>query len=298
MTIHGDDADEMFRRHHLDDAAIDRILSGRAVPGENELVSFAEDVQIATTGTPVPSAALLGVFAEGLSNVKGDLSATAASNVTGPELQAAGLPQTRSKNMLEIALAKLGTMALAAKLGVAAGAVTLAGSAAAATGTLPAPAQDFASDAASRAGIEIPASAGRQDAEHRQDAERRQDAGRRADADGRQDAEHRQDDETVKAEEDGTDAGTDSYGTTVSGGAQELEPGDGREFGEKTASVAPKAPQAADAPTAYDNPGTTARAEAPVPAGAPAADDDVDGDDAAPEERPTAENNPGSSRRP
>lgn len=284
MTIPGDDTDEMFRRHHLDDVTIDRILSGRAVTGENELVSFVEDVHIATTGTPVPTAALLGVFAEGLSHVKGDLSATTASNVTGPELQAAGLPQRKKKNMLEIALAKLASAALVAKLGVAAGAMTLAGTAAAATGTLPDPAQDFASDAAARAGITIPASEGRQDAEHRQDADRRQDAENRKDAD-----------EVTEGE------APENYGTSVSDSAKSGAPQeDGRTFGETTASNAPKAPQATEAPTADDNPGTDARSEAPAPEQTPTAEENPGSDASgeAQDDTPTADDNPGTSRRP
>lgn len=301
----GDDADEMFQGHHLDDAIIDRILSGRRVDGEHDLTSFMEDVQIALTAPPVPSAALMGVFADGLSHVKGDLPATAASNVTGPEIQAAGLPQRKRKHMLEIALAKLGTMALVAKMGVAAGAVTLGATAAAAVGTLPAPAQDLASDAAARAGIEIPASEGRQDANRRQDADRRQDAERRADVERRQDPDR----DEVAAE--GEAPTSDSFGSTVSGGAKELEPGEGKDFGENTANNAPKAAQATEAPSATDNPGTTARPEAPaaapapmpapapapVASAAPAAELDR-GTAPAPAETSPAPSNPGGTRRP
>lgn len=53
---------------------------------------------------------------------KGDLLVTAASNVPGPAPQVAGLPKWRKKKMIELALAKLTALSLAAKVGAATGA--------------------------------------------------------------------------------------------------------------------------------------------------------------------------------
>lgn len=203
--------------------------------------------------------------------------------------------------MLELVLAKFGAMAVAAKLGVAAGAVTLAGTAAAATGALPADVQDFAADAAARAGIEIPQSEGRQDEERRADG-------------GRQDAENRKDDADDLTPDDAD--GSADFGGTVSTGAQDQKDAtveQRKEFGGTVADSAPTATQAEEAPTADDNPGTDARSEAPappapappVPAGPAAADGagDVEdqeegGAESAPAETPAGPSDASGTRRP
>ena len=85
------------------------------------------------------------LVAQGFSTEKGDLPATAASNVTGPAPQAAGLPKWRKKMLITELLAglttKLAGLGLAAKAGMgvtlAATSTTVAGAA----GVLPAPAQ-------------------------------------------------------------------------------------------------------------------------------------------------------------
>lgn len=116
----------MNRRSHLDDTSFEQLLAGRTVPGQELLVSFVEDVHVATSAeASQPSSELATLFAEGLSTEKGDLLVTAASNVTGPAPQAAGLPKWRKKNMIEIALSKLAALGLAAKIGAATGVVAL-----------------------------------------------------------------------------------------------------------------------------------------------------------------------------
>lgn len=307
MSAGGDDEVEMPGRNHFDDATIDLILSGRPVTGEENLVAFVQDVQIAAATTPPrPNPALLTMFAAGFSSQKDDLPATAASNVTPPDRQAAGPPQ-RKKNMLDIALAKLGAMGLAAKLGVAAGALAMTGTAAAATGSLPEPAQERAAEVAALAGIDIP---GGKSADHRQDAEHRRDGGRRQDAEHRQDSTKEQAEVTAKDEDAGATASTPApsqFGTTVSGSATSGAPQeDGKAFGENTSSTARATFQPTDTPTAQQNPGTDARNEAgtQAPQETPTAEDDpgsgATGDAATqqPSDRPAPDENPGSGRRP
>lgn len=173
--------------------------------------------------------------------------------------------------MIEVALAKLTALGLAAKLGVATGALALTGTAAAATGALP----DPVVDAIERTGIEIP---GGRSAEHRQDGDHRQDADQRQDADHRQDADRAQDARTAETPAE-ADFGTGVSGSATSGAPQE----DGAQFGEDVSTTARETFQPTDTPTTEDNPGTDASDDAGTQQ---------------PESTPTAENNPGTSRRP
>jgi len=118
------------------------------------LVPFAQDVRFASRGpAPVPSPQLTALFEggalrSGLSNDKGDLLVTAASNVHGPATtQVAGLPNWRKETPMPLAflstligkLAGAGTMAKAAIATTTAFAtMTVAGAAA---GVLPGPVQ-------------------------------------------------------------------------------------------------------------------------------------------------------------
>ena len=133
----------------LDDRALEALLSGAppAQSGFDWLVAFVEDLGEAASGpAPATKPALAMLLAQGFSTEKGDLPATAASNVTGPASQAAGLPKWRKKKMLISELlaglvtqfAGLGMTAKAAMgLTLAAASTTAAG----AVGVLPAPAQ-------------------------------------------------------------------------------------------------------------------------------------------------------------
>ena len=130
----------MFRRHPLDDRTIEAFLSGDAgVEGLGPLAAFLDDVQLATDRpAPVQGWQLVAALDAGFSVDRGDLAVTAGSNATGPAPQASGLPNRRTKHMIEGLLAKLAAMGLAAKVGLATGALALSGTAVAATGTLPA----------------------------------------------------------------------------------------------------------------------------------------------------------------
>jgi len=132
----------------LDDRALEALLSGAppAQSGFDWLVPFVEDLGETASGpAPATKPALAMLLAQGFSTEKGDLPATAASNVTGPASQAAGLPKWRKKMLISELLAGLVTqfagLGMAAKaamgLTLAAASTTAAG----AVGVLPAPAQ-------------------------------------------------------------------------------------------------------------------------------------------------------------
>ena len=284
----------MIQRSHLDES-FEQLVAGRTVPGQELLVSFAEDVHVATSAEATrPSSELVTLFAEGLSTENGELLVTAASNVTGPAPQAAGLPKWRKKNMIEIALSKLAALGLAAKIGAATGVVALSGTAAAMTGVLPVPVQERVAAVAEQVGIDIP---GGKSAEHRVDAEHRP-----AQTDEVEAAEVLEVPETPEIPEipEAADFGTGVSDAARSGAPQE----DGRQFGEETSTTARETFQPAERPTADNNPGSSFRPEgAQQPAGQPTAESNP-GSSFVPEAgaqqpagTPTAGNNPGSGRR-
>lgn len=133
------------------------------LPPNDALAPFAEEVRFAVSGPPpVPSMALAAVLTAGFSGVspteKGDLLATAASNVHGPAPQAAGLPNWKEEanmpvtGILAALLAKLagaGTAAKGALAGVTA--VTTMAMAGGAAGVLPGPAQSLVASAVNAA---------------------------------------------------------------------------------------------------------------------------------------------------
>ncbi len=281
----------MIQRSHLDDS-FEQLMAGRTVPGQELLVSFAEDVHVATSAEASrPSSELVTLFAEGLSTERGDLLVTAASNVTGPAPQAAGLPKWRKRNMIEIALSKLAALGLAAKIGAATGVVALSGTAAAMTGVLPEPVQERVAAVADQVGIDIP---GGRSAEHRVDAEHRP-----AQSDELEAAEVLEVPETPETPE-AADFGTGVSDAARSGAPQE----DGRQFGEDTSTSARETFQPAERPTAENNPGSSYRPEgAQQPAEQPTAESNP-GSSFIPEAgaqqpagTPTADNNPGTGRR-
>lgn len=139
MSSTGDDDTEMSRRHNIDDATIEALLTGHDADEDlTSVMSFVEDVRITARGpVPVPSAQLATMLVEGFSTEKGDLLVTAASNVPGPARQAAGPPKWRKTVIGFIAGLSIATKA-ALGIGVAAAGVTAAGAA----GALPEPAED------------------------------------------------------------------------------------------------------------------------------------------------------------
>jgi hypothetical protein len=148
MTSIDGDMDEM-PVPNLDERALDALLSGApaAQSGFDWLVPFVEDLGgAASTAAPVVKPALAALLTQGFSTEKGDLPATAASNVTGPAPQAAGLPKWRKKKMLISELlaglaTKLAGLGLVAKAGLGLTLAAASTTAAGAAGVLPSPAQ-------------------------------------------------------------------------------------------------------------------------------------------------------------
>ncbi len=147
MSGTGDYDTEMFRRHHIDDAALEAFFSGNGADEElAPLAAFAEELRSVASGPlPAPSMQLAAMLADGFSTDKGDLLATATSNVPGPAPQVAGLPKWRRKRMIIGEFIAGLSVAAKATFGIsmAAASVTAAGAA----GALPAPAQHAVSAA-------------------------------------------------------------------------------------------------------------------------------------------------------
>jgi len=201
--------------------------------------------------------------------------------------------------VIAVLLAKLSTLGVAAKAGIAAGALAATGSAAAATGTLPPPAQDRVAAAVERlVGLEIPGGS-RADAEHRQDTDRRQDGEHRP-ADGAGDATNLDGVDLPEPIDPDTPAQAE-MGKTVSGLARSGAPReDGPAFGQTVSSMARQDHGPSGRPTATDNPGTphAENAGSQAPASPPATDDttgsDNPTDSGTPSPLPTPDNNPGT----
>lgn len=147
MSHFDGDSDEMTIPP-LDDRALEAVRAGASFAGNDFawLGAFAEDLRAAATRpVPVVRPALATLLAEGISTEKSDLPATAASNVTGPVSQAAGLPKWRRKMLITELLsglaAKLAGLGMAAKAGMGLSLAAASATAAGATGVLPGPAQ-------------------------------------------------------------------------------------------------------------------------------------------------------------
>jgi len=262
VSVFDDHPDEMQTQPLFDEQTMESILAGRSPSGRpelDELASFVTEVKsVASAPAPKVGAQLAAVLAGGLTE-KGDLSATAASNVTGPAPQAAGLPKRR-ESMLETIFAK----AVLAKAAAVLGGLTIATTGAAAADLLPGPAQTgVAAVIEAVSPLDVPDS-----------------------ADKRQDGVHRQDD---VADHQPNPNAEDNFGDDVSNRAQSTED-KGKDFGQSVSNDAPKADAATDAqkqrpattPTGSNNPGTPHRESAPAQR---------------PATTPTASNNPGTPHR-
>lgn len=119
----------------IDDDAIEAALASVAGEEVSELALLVSNVRNVVMTPPAPSAAMAAVLAAGFSTDKGDLPATAASNVHGPAMQVSGLSKWRKAKMkIQGFLAGIGIAGkIALGVGVAAAATTGAG----ATGMLP-----------------------------------------------------------------------------------------------------------------------------------------------------------------
>ena len=132
MSAPDDYPDEMPRTASFDERSIEAILAGDAGAEHAAMSAFVAEMRSVSAGSvPEPSPALSNLFLHGFLTENGDLSATAASNVTGPARQAAGLPKWRKYTMalkqFVAGLSIVGKLALGA--GIAAAATTGAGTA-------------------------------------------------------------------------------------------------------------------------------------------------------------------------
>jgi hypothetical protein len=131
----------MPRYDELSDETVEALLSGSIPDGDLAgTAAFVAGVKAATGDGPAPSPALAALFAAGgISTDKGDLPATAASNVHGPAPQVSGLPKWRKLSMhIKRYVAGLG---IAAKVAMGAGIAAAATTGAGAAGVLPPPVQ-------------------------------------------------------------------------------------------------------------------------------------------------------------
>lgn len=297
MSEFGDDDVEMFRRNDLDEITIEQLLVGHDVPGEEMLVSFVAGAEfVASSFEAEPTPELTALFAEEVSQDAAGLPTMAQSSAV-VATQVAAPPERRRENMVESGIGKLASLGVAAKVGIAAGALVLSGSAAAATGMLPEPAQERIADAVERTGVDIP---GGQSDDHRRDGDVRQDGEHRPDGagipaatgaevtelpDGSLDTDEVPEDAEVPEDvEIPSLPAVSDFGSNVSGNATDGAPQeDGRQFGEDVSRDARETFQPQEPPTAEDNPGTPHRESAPS---------------TQPQELPTAEDNPGSNFRP
>ena len=127
---------EMPRTAMLDELTIAAILDGEAGAEHHALSTFVAEMRSVSTGpAPQPSPSLSSLFLHGLSTENGDLSATAASNVTGPAPQAAGLPKWRKYSMAVKQF--LAGLSIAGKLALGAGMAAAATTGAGTAGVLP-----------------------------------------------------------------------------------------------------------------------------------------------------------------
>ena len=132
MSFFDGNAPEMPEHRPVDDDAIEAALAGNTHGSDlDSLSSFVSAVRSAAEAVPTPSTAMAAVLTAGLSTEKGDLPATAASNVNGPATQEAGLSKWRKAKMkIQGFLAGLGVLGkVALGVGVAAAATTGAGAA-------------------------------------------------------------------------------------------------------------------------------------------------------------------------
>jgi hypothetical protein len=132
MSLFDGNASEMPEHRPVDDGAIEAALAGHPRGADlDALSSFVSAVRSVVEAVPTPSPAMAAVLTAGLSTVKGDLPATAASNVNGPASQEAGLPKWRKAYMkIQGFIAGLGVAGkVALGVGVAAAATTGAGAA-------------------------------------------------------------------------------------------------------------------------------------------------------------------------
>lgn len=144
----------------LSDRELDTLLSGRVPPGRGDLADMADFVMAMESAVPEtvrPSRELETLLAEGLSPEPADTAAGAG--VQGRETSPVGTRTRRMRRALQLVAAKLATLGMAAKVGVAGATVAAGTVGAGAAGVLPAPVQDAVADAvAAVTPFELPSS--------------------------------------------------------------------------------------------------------------------------------------------
>jgi hypothetical protein len=199
MSASSGNRDEMGRIWGLRDEEIDRLLAGQVPAGQelDDLAAFSRTVRESLPRTPSPAVenAHLAVIAEA-ARLASDPALVPGGQTERPDRERVGRPRRRTMSSVIF-----GT--LAAKIATVTVAAAAATGGLAATGSLPAPAQDAVASAVSHVGVHFPTS---------QDGE-----------DG------------TDANEDGTDA--NEHGKTVSDTARTTDK-TGREKGEEVSGVA------------------------------------------------------------
>ena len=126
---------EMPEHRPVDDGSIEAALAGATRGDASELALVVLRVRNAVEAVPPPSSAMAAVLAAGFSTEKGELPATAASNVNGPAPQVSGPSKWRKARMkIQGFLAGLG---VAGKIALGVGIAAAATTGASATGVLP-----------------------------------------------------------------------------------------------------------------------------------------------------------------
>jgi len=271
----------------IPDALIDALLEGGPDTERDELgllTAFVHELRAVSDDGPEPrvDGRLATVLATGLTTDKGDLLVTAGSKANGSVAtpQTAGLPKWQ--RLIERSNEHMQTLGRNTKAKIAAAvAVAFVGTLGmGAAGALPGPAQGAADRAFEAVGLD------------------------RADAET-EDIETQNDHDGVEVQNEKPEgAGVD--GSEISSEAQELEPGDGQEFGERVSSDASEhgtstagehSGGASDGATTQQLPEESEAPFESVPPEDPGAQGDA-GTENQPEGTHTAEDNPGSDFRP
>lgn len=143
---------------------LDTLLSGRVPPGRGDLADMADFVMALESAVPDsvrPSRELEVLLTEGLSPEPADTEA--GVRVPGRGTGAVGVGTRRMRRMLQLAAAKMASLGLVAKIGVASATVAAGTVGAGAAGVLPAPVQDAVADTvAAVTPFQLPSSADEQ----------------------------------------------------------------------------------------------------------------------------------------
>lgn len=144
-----DHHNDMTADDRLDDRAAGMLLSGRVPPGREELAGVAEFVMALRSAVPEtvrPSPELEVLLSEGLSPEPTDAPTTAGAAVPGRPAAPVADRARRMRRALQLGVAKLASLGIVAKVGVASAAVAAGTVGAGAAGVLPGPVQEAVAD--------------------------------------------------------------------------------------------------------------------------------------------------------